>query len=135
MRDSIVRGGIMGKPIIISNSNELVRMKPERIIYVASDGNYSTFVLHDRTEQVFTMNLARSMEVIVEQLGKGASTFIRIGKSLIVNRTYIYRVNVTRQQLVMSDMDSNEAFTLQASKEALRQLKELLESDKNNKED
>ena len=125
----------MGKPIIISNSNELVRMKPERIIYVASDGNYSTFVLHDRTEQVFTMNLARSMEVIVEQLGKGASTFIRIGKSLIVNRTYIYRVNVTRQQLVMSDMDSNEAFTLQASKEALRQLKELLESDKNNKED
>lgn len=120
----------MGKPIIISNSNELVRMKPERIIYVASDGNYSTFVLHDRTEQVFTMNLARSMEVIVEQLGKGASTFIRIGKSLIVNRTYIYRVNVTRQQLVMSDMDSNEAFTLQASKEALRQLKELLETEK-----
>ena len=123
------------KVIIISNTNELVRVKPERIIYVASDGNYSTFVLHDKTEHVFTMNLAHCMEELEHQLGKDASTFIRIGKSLIVNRTYIYRVNVTRQQLVMSDMNRNEAFVLQASKEALRQLKELMESDKNNKED
>lgn len=120
----------MSKAIVISNQNELVRMKPERIIYVASDGNYSTFVLHDRTEQVFTMNLARSMEVMEEQLGKEASTFIRIGKSLIVNRAYIFRVIVNRQQLVMSNIDSNQAFTLQASKEALRQLKTLLEQNK-----
>lgn len=120
----------MSKDIVISNQNELVRMKPERIIYVASDGNYSTFVLHDRTEQVFTMNLARSMEVMEEQLGKEASTFIRIGKSLIVNRAYIFRVIVNRQQLVMSNIDSNQAFTLQASKEALRQLKTLLEQNK-----
>ena len=91
----------MSKNIIISNQNELVRMRPERVVYVASDGNYSTFVLHDKTEHVFTMNLARSMEVMEEQLGKEASTFIRIGKSLIVNRVYIFKVNVNRQQLWM----------------------------------
>ena len=71
----------MPRSIIISNQNELVRMLPERIIYVASDGNYSTFVMHDKTEQVFTMNLARSMEELVCQLGREAQTFIRIGKS------------------------------------------------------
>ena len=118
----------MSKTIIISNSNELVRMKPERIVYVQSDGNYSTFVLHDKTEHVFTMNLAHCMELIEEQLGKEAATFIRIGKSLIVNRTHIFKVNVNRQQLVMSDIDVNEAFTLHASTEALRQLKTLLET-------
>ena len=118
----------MSKTIIISNSNELVRMRAERIIYVQSDGNYSTFVLHDKTEHVFTMNLARSMQVMEEQLGKEASSFIRIGKSLIVNRTHIFKVNVNRQQLVMSDMEVNEAFTLHASTEALRQLKTLLET-------
>ena len=116
------------KVLIISNSNELVRVRPERIVYVVSDGNYSTMVLHDKTEQVFTMNLAHFQQMIEEQLGKEAMTFIRIGKQLIVNRAYIFKINPNKQQLIMSDMDVNIAFDLQASKEALKQLKALLES-------
>lgn len=46
------------KVIIISNTNELVRVKLERVVYIESDGNYSTMVLHDKTEHVFTLNLA-----------------------------------------------------------------------------
>ena len=117
------------KILIISNSNELVRVKPERIVYVESDGNYSTLVLHDKTEQVFTMNLAHFQQMIEEQLGKEAMTFIRIGKQLIVNRAYIFKINPNKQQLIMSDMDKNIAFELQASKEALKQLKALIESE------
>ncbi len=117
------------KILIISNSNELVRVKPERIVYVESDGNYSTLVLHDKTEQVFTMNLAHFQQKIEKQLGKEAMTFIRIGKQLIVNRAYIFKINPNKQQLIMSDMDVNIAFDLQASKEALKQLKALIESE------
>ncbi len=117
------------KVLIISNANELVRVKPERVVYVVSDGNYSTLVLHDKTEQVFTMNLAHFQQTIEEQLGKEAMTFIRIGKQLIVNRAYIFKINPNKQQLIMSDMDVNIAFDLQASKEALKQLKALIESE------
>ena len=74
------------KVLIISNVNELVRIKPERVVYVESDRNYSTMVLHDKTELVFTMNLAHCQQLIEKQLGKEAETFIRIGKQLIVNR-------------------------------------------------
>lgn len=116
------------KVLVISNANELVRVRPERIVYVVSDGNYSTMVLHDKTEQVFTMNLAHCQQLMEEQLGKDAMTFIRIGKQLIVNRAYIFKINPNKQQLIMSDMDVNIAFDLQASKEALKQLKALLES-------
>ena len=116
------------KELIISNSNELVRLKPERVVYVESDGNYSTMVLHDKTEHVFTMNLAHCQELIERQLGKEAETFIRIGKQLIINREYIFKINVNKQTLVMSDMALNQAFTLQASKEALKQLKAYMES-------
>ena len=56
------------KVLIISNSNELVRVKPERIIYVVSDGNCSTMVLHDKMEQVFTVNLAHFQQMIEEQV-------------------------------------------------------------------
>lgn len=116
------------KALIISNTNELVRVKPERVVYVESDGNYSTMVLHDRTEHLLTMNLAHCQQLIEKQLGKEAETFIRIGKQLIVNRAYIYKININRQQLVMADMALNDAFTLQASKEALKQLKTYIES-------
>ena len=121
------------KVLVISNANELVRIKPERIVYVVSDGNYSTMVLHDKTEQVFTMNLAHFQQMIEEQLGKEAMTFIRIGKQLIINRAYIFKINVNKQQLVMSNMEVNQAFSLQASKEALKQLKALIESEKEGK--
>lgn len=80
------------KVIIISNANELVRVKPERVVYVESDGNYSTMVLHDKTEHVFTMNLAHCQQLIEQQLGREAETFIRIGKQLIINRAYIYKI-------------------------------------------
>lgn len=118
----------MSKVLIISNANELVRIKPERVIYVLSDGNYSTIVLHDQTKLVFTINLAHCQQLIEEQLGKDAETFIRIGKQLIVNRAYIFKVNPQKQQLIMSNMEVNQAFELQASKEALKQLKVYLES-------
>ena len=116
------------KVIIISNTNELVRVRPERVVYIMSDGNYSTMVLHDKTEHVFTMNLAHCQELLERQLGKEAETFIRIGKQLIINRAYIFKINVNHQQLIMADMALNKAFTLQASKEALKQLKAYLES-------
>lgn len=116
------------KVLIISNTNELVRVKPERVVYVESDGNYSTVVLHDKTEHVFTMNLAHCQELIEKQLGKEAETFIRIGKQLIINRDYIFKINVNKQTLIMSDMALNQAFTLQASKEALKQLKAYMET-------
>ena len=94
------------KVLIISNANELVR-----------------------TEQVFTMNLAQCQQLMEEQLGKEAMTFIRLGKQLIVNRAYIFKINPNKQQLYMSNSEVNIAFELQASKEALKQLKALIESE------
>ena len=94
-----------------------------------SDGNYSTIVLHDKIKQVFTMNLAQCQQLMEEQLGNEAMAFIRLGKQLIVNRAYIFKINPTKQQLYMSNQEVNIAFELQASKEALKQLKALLESE------
>ena len=73
------------------------------------------------------MNLAHCQQTIERQLGKEAEVFIRIGKQLIINRNYIFKVNVGKQELWMSDMDKNMAFKLSASKEALKQLKMWLE--------
>jgi DNA-binding LytR/AlgR family response regulator len=119
----------MSKAIIISNSNELVRVPAERVVYISSDGNYSTLVLHNETRLVFTMNLACFLKLLVQQLGTEAQMFIRVGKQLIINREYIYKINPNKQQLVLADMDLNHTFEFTPSREALRLLKEFLESE------
>lgn len=117
----------MPTPIIITTINELIRVYPERIVYISSDGNYSVMVLHDKTEHLFSFNLSHFQQILEEQMKVEASIFIRIGKSLIINRRYIYKINIGKQTLVMADMKLAHSFTLSASKEALRQLKCFVE--------
>lgn len=117
----------MSTPIIITTSNELIRIYPERIVYISSDGNYSVMVLHDKTEHLFSFNLSHFQQILEEQMKAEASVFIRIGKSLIINRNYIYKINIGKQTLIMSDMKLANSFTLSASKEALKQLKCFVE--------
>ena len=66
--------------------------------------------------------------MIASQLGSDGNSFIRIGKSLIINRSYIYYINVPKQKLVLSDV-TTFSHTVTASREALKQLKELLEKE------
>ena len=94
----------MNAPIIITTVNELVRVYPERIVYISSDGNYSVMVLHDKTEHLFSFNLSHFQQIIEKQMREEASLFIRIGKSLIINREYIYKINLGKQLLILSDM-------------------------------
>lgn len=119
----------MKSPIIISTTNELVRVYPERIVYISSDGNYSMMVLHDKSEHLFSFNLSHFQQIIEKQMKTEASLFIRIGKSLIINWEYIYKINLGKQSLVLSDMKIEHTFVLSASREALKQLKSLLEKE------
>lgn len=118
----------MSKYLVLINSNEVVRVSPDRIVYILSDGNYSTMTLVDKEEHLFTFNLASFEKIIEQQLGTDAQTFIRLGKSLIINGRYIYYVNVSKQQIILSDSSFPNKFTLSASKEALKALKAVLEN-------
>lgn len=108
--------------------DDLVRIAPERVVYISSDGNYSTLVQADGEMRMLSFQLGQLERLIVSQLGSEGNTFIRIGKSLIINRSYIYYINVTKQRLVLSDITTVN-HSVSASREALKQLKELLEKE------
>ena len=118
----------MKKLLIISTSIDLVRIAPEKIVYISPDGNYSTLVQADGEMRMLSYQLGQIEKMISSQLGSGGSVFIRIGKSLIINRSYIYYINIPKQKLTLSDVGSF-SHTVSASKEALKQLKELLEKE------
>ena len=118
----------MKKFLIISTATDLVRVAPEKIVYISSDGNYSTLFLVDGDTRVLTFQIGQLEKMIEEQLGNERNSFIRIGRSLIINHSYIYYINVSKQKLILSD---NERFThtVTASREALAQLKSHVEKE------
>ena len=116
----------MKEYLVISTSVDLVRVASEEIVFISSDGNYSSFVFTSGESRVVTMQLGQVERLLAEQLTNSGTDFIRIGKSLIINRNYISYINLTKQQLVLSDGLST-SHSLTASKEALKQLKELIE--------
>ncbi len=118
----------MRKQLVIATSVDLVRIAPERIVYIASDGNYSTVVQADGETRIVSFQLGNIEQLIASHLGSEGNLFIRIGKSLIINRYYTYYINVPKQKLILSDA-ATFSYTLTASKEALRDLKELIEKE------
>lgn len=119
---------MLRKFLIIANAADLVRIAPEKIVFISSDGNYCNLVQADNETRLLTIQLGQLEALIHEQLGTEGNLFIRIGRSLIINRNYIYYINVQSQKLILSDV-ARFTHTVSASKEALKLLKDLIEKE------
>lgn len=127
----------------ISTSTEMVRVATSEIVYVKADGNYSEMVLIHNRKLRITMQLHK-FEGLFQQLNK--NFFQRVGRSLIVNKRYVYRINLTDQKLqfagphLVKDISTafaeertkrfEDNYTLTVSRDALKDLKETMETEK-----
>ena len=123
----------------ISTSTELVRVATDEIVYVRADGNYSDLVLTNGQSRKMTFQL-HFFDEVFQQLQN--NFFIRVGRSLIVNKRFIYVINLTEQQLILSGGGIKESIVfygqskfdkskdVSLSRDALKQLKELIENEK-----
>lgn len=116
------------KYLVISTATDLVRIAPEKIVYISSDGNYCNMMQTDDQIRLLTFQLGQIETMIKVQLGSEGNDFIRIGRSLIINRIYIYYINIQGQKLVLSD-NSRFTHTVSASKESLKLLKDLIDKE------
>lgn len=118
----------MNKILLFFTSTELIRVPSDAVVFITADGNYSAITMADGSEYVLTMQLGHIEKRISEIIDNEDNRFIRIGKSLIVNREFITFVNPSRQKLVLSDGRSFR-YEVSASREALKALKELIEKE------
>ena len=118
----------MSKRLIFTPTTEIVRVPPDAVVFVTASGNYSAMTLADGENFVLTLQLGYIERRIAEMLDKDDHRFIRIGKSLIVNRDFIAFIHPVRQKMILSDC-RNFRHEVSASKEALKALKELLEKE------
>jgi DNA-binding LytR/AlgR family response regulator len=113
--------------IFISKGTEFLRVPQDKLVYISSEGNYSNVVTVDNRQRLVTFQLGQLEGMIGEQLGEKGSHFLRIGRSLIINIDYIYLIDVSKQQLVLSDC-AGCYHELSASREVLIKLKAYMES-------
>lgn len=113
--------------IIISKGTEFLRVPQDKLVYISSEGNYSNVVTVDNRQRLVTFQLGQLEGMIGDQLGEKGSHFLRIGRSLIINIDYIYLIDVSKQQLVLSDC-AGCYHELSASREVLIKLKAYMES-------
>ena len=112
----------------ISTSTELVRVATDEIVYVRADGNYSDLVLTNGKSRKMTFQL-HFFDEVFQQLQN--NMFARVGRSLIVNKRYIHVINLTEQILIFSGQQiKGDIKPVNVSRDALKQLKELLEDEK-----
>ncbi len=112
----------------ISTSTEMVRVATDEIVYVRADGNYSDLMLTNGKYRKMTFQI-HFFDEIFQQLHQ--NMFVRVGRSLIVNKRYIYVINLTEQTMLFSGQQiKSEIAPVKVSREALKQLKEMLEEEK-----
>ncbi|MBD5177391.1 MAG: LytTR family transcriptional regulator [Bacteroidales bacterium] len=114
--------------LCFATTTELVRIPGPAVVYISADGNYSVINTADRSKYVLTMQLGQVEKHIADSITVGDNRFIRIGKSLIVNRDFITLINPYRQKLILSDCRTFQ-HEVTASREALKALKDLTEKE------
>jgi len=115
----------MSELLTFSTSIELVRVYPHQLLYVCSDGNYSTLTFTDGVERVLLMQLGQMEKEMDRQLHNVGRRFVRIGRSLIVNIDYISYIHMQQLQLELWT-GSGKRYRLSVPREALKRLKDDL---------
>lgn len=114
-------------------TTELVKIPSDAVVYITADGNYSVISVADGGKFVLTLQLGQVERRLHDMLKPGDTRFIRIGKSLIVNRDFIALINPSRQKMILSDCRTFRHEVV-ASKTALRALKDYMEKEDNYEE-
>ncbi len=112
--------------IRISTSTELFRVKTEDIVYIKADGNYCDIYLYNMQHYTMTFKL-QYFEEAFKKLQD--SPFARVGRSFIINKDYVFVINTTNQELILSGDRLMEFIHIKTSKEALKEFKVYMEKE------
>jgi two-component system LytT family response regulator len=106
------------KLLKFKNYSGLLLVKPEDIAYIEADADYARiFLINGEEEYIF-----ERLGVIEKKLPQ--EIFLRAGKSLIVNRKYIRKINARSSTIQIST--PSQTFNIEVSKITIRQLKDIL---------
>lgn len=117
----------MKEYLVLGNSNEVLRIATEDILYVSAMGNYTVFHFTYGDTESMPLSIAKIEESINILCPQTSKDFVRVGRSLIINLSHLLKVDVAGQKLVL--LDSNkERKEVEASNASLKELVDFIRS-------
>ena len=110
----------------INSRDELFVLDLDKVAYIQASGNYSRIVYIGGMQMMITLGLSKLGGMIKMIVPKDRrSPFVRLGRSLLVNQTYLTHINVLKQRLTLSD-NQEHSYVLDVPKALLKAYKDLI---------
>ncbi len=110
----------------INSRDELFVLDLDKVAYIQASGNYSRIVYIGGMQMMITLGLSKLEEMIKMIVPKDRRIpFVRLGRSLLVNQTYLTHINVLKQRLTLSD-NQEHSYVLDVPKALLKAYKDLI---------
>lgn len=111
--------------LFFNTRDEMIKVKLNRVAYFETDSNYCHVIFINGATATLLTSLVNIEGLLTERFKGDNPMFIRIGKRFIVNKQYIFQINIPRQKLILTDFVSQTILEISISKEALKKLKQL----------
>uniref|UniRef100_UPI0040287B3C LytTR family transcriptional regulator DNA-binding domain-containing protein n=1 Tax=Candidatus Limisoma sp. TaxID=3076476 RepID=UPI0040287B3C len=112
--------------LCINSRDELFVLDLDKVAYIQASGNYSRIVYIGGMQMMITLGLSKLEEMIKMIVPKDRRIpFVRLGRSLLVNQTYLTHINVLKQRLTLSD-NQEHSYVLDVPKALLKAYKDLI---------
>ena len=93
--------------LYLNTRDELTCIDASKVAVIQANGNYSRVVYITKRELMVTYGISQLEETLKAYNNKD-NRFIRLGRSFIINHAFLQKIDVLKQQIVLSDGDKNE---------------------------
>ena len=113
------------KKILINKRDEMVVVYLDNLAYLLADGSYTKIVYIGGMQTTLAIGISDMEKIITNAFTKKPSPFIRLGRSLILNQSFLYRINLLNHRITLSDTTKN-ILHLELPKPLLKKYKNML---------
>lgn len=113
--------------ICINTRDELNLIDLDLVACINANGNYSNVMYIDGNKIMVSVGLSQFESIIKDCSIKhqSANTFVRLGRSVIINNRFLSQINILKQKLTLSDRGVH-AYQLTVPRNLLKSYKELI---------
>lgn len=116
--------------ICINSRDELNLIDLDKIACIQANGNYSNLMYIEGQKLMISIGLSQFEQIINRAVGdsaneSGGNPFVRLGRSVIINKRYLTQISMVKQKLLLSDRGKH-AYQLIVPKQTLKAFKDLI---------
>lgn len=115
-----------GSTLFFNSRDEMIKVRLDRVAYFEADSNYCHVVFINGAKATLLTSLVNIESLLSNHTPDSGALFIRIGKRHIINRQYVFQINIPRQRLTLTDYITPGVLEISISKDALKSLRQIL---------